>query len=247
MSLPAGEFVEIRLSGPGKNALSTPLMEGALARLDAAAGGPVLFSGEGGALSSGLDLRELATLSEAGILAYLELVERFFTRVFTHPGPTVALVEGHAIAGGAVLAIACDRRVASGALPKARFGLNETANAMIFPPRVLSILRHKLSRHAWYAAILSGQLFDLPTALRHGLVEEVRPTDEEARASAEALIRELSRMSRTAYAATKAELQAEVVAGFPADDARFRSEVVPRWQSPDLRAEMAAAILGRRG
>jgi len=240
-------FVEIKLSGSGKNALATPLMQGVLAELDAAKGGAVLFTGDGGSFSSGLDLREVGALSEDGIATYLRLVETFFTRVFTHPGPTVALVSGHAIAGGCVLALACDRRIGSAELAKAKIGLNETANAMVFPPRVLSILRHKLAPGAQYACILSGQLFDMASAHRLGLLEELHATDAEARARAEALAGELGRMHLGAYASTKAALQREVLVGFEADDERFAKEVLPRWQSPEARAEIATAILSRRG
>ena len=54
-------MVELTLEGPGKNALSTAVLEGLLAQLDAAEGQPLLLTGAGDALSAGVNLKEIAT------------------------------------------------------------------------------------------------------------------------------------------------------------------------------------------
>src|SRR5689334_8594507 len=99
---------EITLNGPGKNALGTEMMRWILARLDEAAGRPVLLTGAGDALSAGLHLREVAGLDAAGMLAFLRLLEACMSALYLYPGPTVAAVNGHAIAGGCVLVECCD-------------------------------------------------------------------------------------------------------------------------------------------
>src|SRR5438067_9569786 len=101
---------DLVLEGPGKNALGTKMMESILSRLDAAKGEPVLFSGAGGVLSAGLDLKEIASLDAPGMQRYVELVEELMARIFDYAGPTVACVNGHAIAGGCVITICCDHR-----------------------------------------------------------------------------------------------------------------------------------------
>src|SRR5262245_45372855 len=119
-------MIEIRLDRPGKNALDTQAMAWILDQLRAAAGEPVLFTGAGDAFSAGLNLKEVARLDERGLFDFLRLLERTMTALYLYEGPTVALVNGHAIAGGCVLTVCCDYRVAAAA-PGIKIGLNEVA------------------------------------------------------------------------------------------------------------------------
>ena len=109
-----GPMVEITMAWKAKNALGTETMTDLRTRLRAAAGAPVLLTGTGDAFSAGLNLKEVASLDVAGMRAFLELLESLMTELFQYPGPVVAHVNGHAIAGGCILALACDHRVAAG-------------------------------------------------------------------------------------------------------------------------------------
>ena len=141
MSSPS--FVTIRIAGPGMNALGSTLMNDILAQIDAAGDQPLLFVGEGKAFSAGLDLKEVLSLDAAGMRAFLDLLEQLTLRVYQHPAPTVAAVHGHAIAGGAVLARACDVVVVP-AEGRSRVGLNEVALGLHFPPALLQILMARI-------------------------------------------------------------------------------------------------------
>src|SRR5579859_1137554 len=136
-------MIEIVLDGPGKNSLGTDMMTFLLARLEAAGGQPVLLRGAGDSFSAGLNLREVAGLDREGMARFLELLERCMSTLYVYPGPTVALVNGHAIAGGCILALACDHRVAV-SRPSVKIGLNEVALGLRFPPRVLAIVRGRV-------------------------------------------------------------------------------------------------------
>jgi len=92
--------------------------------------------------------------------------------LFDHPAPTVALVNGHAIAGGCILALCCDVRVAT-PNPAARIGLNEVALGVEFPPRVMTLVRYRLSPAAAERAVLGSQLLDPVGAREAGLLDEV--------------------------------------------------------------------------
>jgi len=134
---------ELVISSTARNAVSTALLE-ALARDLAAAGGePVLLSGAGTVFSAGLDLREVAQLDLPGARRLLAALEGVVEALYTYPAPTVALVNGHAIAGGCVLALCCDHRVMT-ADPGARIGLNEVALGLVFPPKTLAMVRARL-------------------------------------------------------------------------------------------------------
>src|SRR5687767_727224 len=123
---------EIVLSGPGKNCLSTVMMDFLIGKLREADGGPVLLTGAGDAFCAGLDLKELASLDAAGLQAYLRKLETMVEALYSHAGPVVAAANGHAIAGGSVLLLCCDLKIAT-KHPKVKFGLNELALGVRFP------------------------------------------------------------------------------------------------------------------
>src|SRR4051812_20766858 len=101
-------MVEITMSGPGKNALGTTMMIFLQEKLREAGGAPVLLTGAGDAFSAGLNLKEVASLDAAGMETFLRRLEALIEALYVYPGPVVALVNGHAIAGGCVLTLCCD-------------------------------------------------------------------------------------------------------------------------------------------
>ena len=70
------------------------------------------------------------------MLEFLRALERTMAAWYVHPAPVVACLNGHAIAGGCVLALCADFRIAQ-ASPKTKIGLNEVALGVEFPPHVL--------------------------------------------------------------------------------------------------------------
>src|SRR5258708_11699113 len=92
-------MIEITLAGPGKNALGTETMSALVEKLRAAAGKPVLLVGDGDAFSAGLNLKEVASQDDRGMLVFLELLEQTMTALYQHAAPTVAAVNRHTIAG----------------------------------------------------------------------------------------------------------------------------------------------------
>src|SRR5260221_2033520 len=125
---------EITLNGPGKNALGTDMLRLVLARLREAKGAPLLITGHGDAFSAGLNLKEVARLDDPGMRAFLELLEEAISALYFYPGPTTALINGHAIAGGCILALVCDRR-GSPPRPSLTNALTESALRLpVLPP-----------------------------------------------------------------------------------------------------------------
>lgn len=88
----------IRLEGPGKNSLSSGLMERTLAAVREAGDAPIFLTGGGDTFCAGLDLKEVASHDEPGMVSFLGLLEDLVQALYEHPGPTVAFVNGHAIA-----------------------------------------------------------------------------------------------------------------------------------------------------
>ena len=226
----------ITIQGPGKNALGSELMQRLIAEFEAAAGDPVLLTGDGDAFSAGLNLKELLELDLDGMRAFLERLAKLSALVFDYPGPVVACVNGHAIAGGCVLALCCDWRVGTSA-PSARIGLNEVALGLRFPQRLLRMLRHQLPRLEH--VVLDAGLFAPEDALRLGLLDEV--ADDPLIVAHERLSAR-AKHPADAYAAAKAALRAGVSARDEAEEQAFLGEVVPAWVTPEVKAFVRKAL-----
>ena len=233
-------MIEITLSGPGKNALGTDAMSALCARIDAARGEPILLTGDGNAFSAGLNLKEVASLDARAMLPFLELLERTMTALYLHPAPTVAAVNGHAVAGGCVLTLCCDRRVVAND-PKIKIGINEVALGVVYPPRVFEIVRRRVPPQFAAEAILGAGLHSPTDALWLGLVDEIA---DDVVTTARARLEALAAHPRAGYAIAKRMLRG----GAPqdlvseADEARLLAEAVPTWVSAEVKAKLAKVL-----
>ena len=158
-----------------RNAISFRMIDEALAALEQVEKSDALvaiFTGAGKAFCAGMDLDELKALigktSEQN-LADSRHMAQFFRRLYDFPKPTIAAVNGAAIAGGTGIATMCDFTLA---VPEAKFGYTEVRIGFV-PALVSSILvwqvGHKIARDL----LMSGRLFDAVEAHRYGLVNEV--------------------------------------------------------------------------
>ncbi len=232
------EFYDLVLDGPGKNALGTEMMQSILARLDEAGGDPVRFSGAGDALSAGLNLKEIAALDASAMTRFVELVDEVMARIFDYPGPTVACVNGHAIAGGCVVTLCCDLRVMT-TDDRARIGLNEVALGLIFPPKIFRICENRLPPRSRHEVLLRAALHAPHDAVRLGLVDELA---EDPRATSEARIREIAALPRAAYVATKRALRRGVTHFAVGEHAAALSAALPSWTGDDLKQRVLARL-----
>lgn len=232
-------MIEITIEGPGKNALGSKLMASLLDQVRAAGGQPILLRGGGDAFSAGLNLKEVAALDPKGMEFFLRLLGDLAAELFDYPGPTVACVNGHAIAGGYILALCCDWRVGANA-PRARIGLNEVALGLRFPARLLRMLRYQLPRLD--RIVLPAGLHDPTEALRLGLLDEL-VAPEEAEATARARLEVMARYPLEGYAAAKADLRAGVTRYDEDEEQAFLDDVIPVWTSQGVK-DRVRAILG---
>ncbi len=230
---------ELVLSAPGKNALGTSVLEDLRRRLSEARGEPVLLTGAGDAFCAGLNLKEVAVIDLEGARRLLRSLEGLVDELFGYPAPTVALVNGHAIAGGCILALCCDHRVAASD-PRIRIGLNETALGLPFPPRILAMVRSRVPPGAVDRVVLEAGLHAPAEARALGLVDAVA---DDARGVAVAALQRLSSHPRDAYVRNKARLRAGVL-GMREEAAE--EELAAVWGSAEVRARAAAALQAKR-
>jgi enoyl-CoA hydratase/carnithine racemase len=229
---------QILLSAPGRNALSSDHMQRLLAALTEAAGRPLLLIGAEGAFSAGLNLKEVVALDACAMARFLCLLDSLMQALYEYPGPTVACVNGHAIAGGCVLALCCDWRVAADRAD-IRIGLNEVALGLEFPPMIMNLVRDRVPRRHLERVVLEGGLHDPHTARALGLIDEVAA---DPLAAAQAALARLAGVPRATYQATKRSLRHGVLTLSDAQLRYFHEDVVPVWCRPDTRQRVIAAL-----
>jgi enoyl-CoA hydratase len=203
--------------------------------------GALVFTGTGSAFSAGVDLRRILDGGRPYTEAFLVALSRMFRTVFDHPRPTVAAINGHAIAGGCVLALACDLRLMSGG----RIGLTELAVGVPFPTTALEIVRHALGSRAGQV-LLGAQTETRERALALGMVGELTEPGE-LLPRALALATELAARSPESYRLAKVQLHRPANAAIEAT-AGGEVAVLAGWASDNTRLRIAAALaaLARR-
>ena len=231
--------VEITLSGPGKNALGTAMLDDVRRSLRQAGGRPVLLTGSGDAFSAGLDLREVAAITKLDdMCAFLDNLDDAAQELFDYPGPTVACLNGHAIAGGCVLTQCCDIRIAVDN-PKLRIGLNEVALGVAFTPVIMAAMCARIPARHHHEVLLAGALYNPQEAVRLGLLDVV---SEDAYRVARGRLDALAAHTPEAYAAAKAQIRQGVTD--VGQDARrhFHRNLAPMWISDQVRSRLLAAL-----
>src|SRR5215475_13243257 len=156
----------VRLAHGKVNALDVELLDAiakAFGSLDS--GRPVVFTGAGRSFSAGVDLKRVSDGGLEYVKVFRPALSAAVKAVFYHPGPVVAAVNGHAIAGGCVLAAACDIRLMSGGT----IGLTEMRVGVPFPGIPLEVMRHAAGP-ATRRLVLNAELLSPAHALSIGLI-----------------------------------------------------------------------------
>lgn len=211
-SVGAVTVLELR-HGP-VNALDLEFCRAITAELSAATGALVL-TGAGRAFSAGVDLSRLLTGGAAYVGEFLPALDELFRTAFSLPVPLVAAVNGHAIAGGAILAAAADVVLMSSG--QATFGVPELELGVSLPQSAFEVVRSRVGETRTRDVILTARNHSPAEATQLGLVDEVVEDDVVARAVAVAE-RFATRMPLDAFALTKEQLRGE---------ARRRIEAAP--------------------
>jgi enoyl-CoA hydratase len=173
----------------------------AIEREDARA---LVLTGTGSIFSAGVDLIRLTREGGPYVREFLPALSEMFVRLYAMPMPVIAAVNGHAIAGGAILTWACDRAVM--AWGKGRIGAAELLVGVPFPLVPLEITRAALAKRAAQEAILRGTTLEPEAALARGYVDELADPDELLDRACE-IAATLSAIPRTSWRLTKAALR----------------------------------------
>ncbi len=215
----------ITLEGRGPNTMSLTMLEALDRALDDAKGEPLLLTGAGNAFSAGLDLDALATSDAREVKAMLEAMERCTRKLFLHPAPTVAAVNGHAVAGGCLLVQCCDLRIATDHAAM-RMGMTGVVLGLLYPPFVPAVFRARVSSAE--TVLMGAERVNPQAALALGMLDEVVPASE-VLPRATALLEARAKLPRAAYASIKHALREPAYAHVEAAHIRFLEESIASW------------------
>ena len=228
-----GDVTLVRMQHGKVNAFDTDFTSALIRELEklerSNATSAVVLTGTGSVFSAGVELRRLMDGGRDYIRSFLPLLSDAFFRTFTFPKPLVAAVNGHAIAGGCILACACDYRVmADGG---GRVGTPELSVGVPFPGMALEILRLSVPPHRLQAIIYGGLTCAPAEALANGFVDELAPPEACVDRAVEFAAR-LGALPPVSFALTKRLIRGpgrdRAVAGLRS----VEEEVLQAWLSP---------------
>jgi enoyl-CoA hydratase len=238
-----GEVALVRIDRPPANAMDPELLgdsRAALAELRAAEPEAVVLTGRPGFFSAGVDLKLAPTLDEDSQREMVGAINDAFLDWYSFPRPVVCAVNGHAIAGGLILALTGDRRIGAG---EGKLGLTELRAGIPYPAAAIAIVRAELTPPAARTLALTADLVDMRRGAELGLLDEVTEPDHLLDRALE-VAGELGALPRSAYAHVKEQLRGATTAALRDTLERGEDPMLSGWIGEET-AAASAAILDR--
>jgi 3,2-trans-enoyl-CoA isomerase len=242
LTIDHGAVRELQLNRPPANALSPEFI---LALRHAIESAPqdgaraLVISGVPGRFSAGLDIPLLLTLTRPAIAVLWHELYALLGALARSPVPVAAAITGHATAGGTVLPIFCDCRIA--ARGDWKLGLNEVQVGLPLPPVIFAGLRRLVGAHQAERLAVGGLLISPDEAVRIGLVDEVVPLDQVVSRAVE-WSRGLLALPVDAMEATRRRARADLSELFAASFDRELEQVNATWWSPEAQTTLRVLV-----
>ena len=237
-----GAIRTIRLARPPVNALDAHLLaalDGAIQSAPAEGVRGIVLTGAADRWSAGLDVGVLATLDRPGLEAFLGTFFRCLLALARSPIPLACAIKGASPAGGAVLALYCDRRVMQrGPGP---IGLNEVQVGLFPGPLIHAVLVRVVGARLAAEFLSTGALLSADEALASGFVDELAEPGEEEAAARRWLEKVLALPSH-AYLATRALVRRDLREATEASAGPGGNVLVEAWTSPETVAAIRALL-----
>ncbi|MBU4583065.1 MAG: enoyl-CoA hydratase/isomerase family protein [Proteobacteria bacterium] len=175
----------------------------------------VILTGDGKFFSFGFDIPELLNYPKNDFTRYLKKFSSMYTQMFLFQKPVIGAINGHATAGGCILALTCDFRIM--VTGKAKIALNElNIGAAVFAGSV-GMLKSAVGERNAEKVLLTGAMYTAEDAQRIGLVDSVT-SEEKLMAEAKRIAEGFSQKNPDAFKTLKNLLRR------PAADCFGRSE-----------------------
>jgi enoyl-CoA hydratase len=237
-----GNVAVLTMNHGRANALDVELsmaFDEALREVESSSAKAVVLTGRGNIFSAGADLFRVVDASPADVERFLAALGNALGRIFTFPRPVVAAINGHAIAGGCIIACACDYRLASEG--PASIGVPELRVGVPFPAMALEILRAVVPPQHVQDLVYTGRLCTPDEARRVGLVDHVVPP-EALLERAVGLAADFTACPAASFAATKQMLREPAMERVARATETSRRHVVDVWNLPETRSAIRQYI-----
>ncbi len=190
--------------------------------------GAVVLTGHGSIFSAGVDLLRMLDGGPEYVREFLPALHNLCETIFGFSKPIVAAINGHAIAGGCILAGMADKRVmarASGSI-----GVPELLVGLPFPPAPLEILRFAVPPAHFNEVVYDGTAFEPDQALERGLVDEIVNPQNLLDRSVD-LAKGLASLVPSAFSLTKTQIRQPVMDRIRAAQSIMADEIERAWTS----------------
>lgn len=191
----------------------------------------LVLTGTGGSFSAGVDLLGIVEGTDEHIVEYLEVLRRVLLRLFGWPRPLVTAINGHAVAGGALLAWCGDLRVM--AEGPGRIGVPELRVGVAFPAVAIAIASFATAGQHLQELLYLGRTYAPQDAKAYGLVDDVVGADWVQTRAIE-LAATLSLLPPSSFSLTKRALRGPVLDALKAAEG-VEDDVVSDWLKPETR------------
>ncbi len=198
----------------------------------------VVLTGTGSIFSAGVDLFRVLDGGDAYIDEFVPLITTAISRLFAFPRPVVAAINGHAIAGGCILACACDYRVM--AHGSGTIGVPELRVGVPFPLLPIEILRFVVPAHHLQELIYLGRTYAPQEARDLGLVDEIVEPDALLDRACELAERLASGLAR--FTITKRQLRQPTLDLLERHAEDTRADILHVWKDPNTHAAIRAYL-----
>ena len=223
---PAGAVTLIEIDRPPANAMNVELLEEIVEALEQLAGDPptaLVLAGREGFFSGGVDLKEVPGYGPEEQRRMVTGINRMVLAGYGLPCPVLGAITGHAIAGGLVLALCCDYRIASDA---GRYGLTEIKVGVPYPQAALGVVRAELGPAAARKLVLGSELTGAEECLRLGVFDEIVAGDAVLPRAVE-LAAQMAGLPSDVYARTKLDLRGPALSAMR--EAAQADPLLERW------------------
>lgn len=201
----------------------------------------IVLTGNPRVFSAGIDLKRWLAEGPDYVEPFIRKLESLFETVFCFPKPIISAIQGHAIAGGCMLATACDYRIIS---TTAKIGILESRLGVPLPCTAIEIVRNGATPTAFRKIISVGATYTGQQAVTAGLADVAAESDVMAATVTQAL-QEFTAIARPAFEITKRQAREPVMRIVQQNKKELLDRYLEIWKSSETRDAIASYVQQR--